>query len=96
MSDKDKPANRIRWEQAATGGGKVGYIGPSQNAISVAYIGWGVVRNADKPWVLQTKFPGYTKSRNAASMEDAQALAERILINFVRLVGAKFPKDYAK
>lgn len=76
----------IKWEQGRYGGSD-GFI--SNHKIKVAHIGWGTIRKPGRPWVLQTKIPGFTNERYFASKDEAEAAAERILASFVKFATPK-------
>lgn len=78
----------IEWKQR-TGEGSSGVTGYVDN-VALFSIGYGIYRQRSHPWHLTTTLPGMKGSNNRAlemaSVEAAQARAERILAAFVKRV----------
>jgi hypothetical protein len=53
-------------------------------------ISWGMVRDSKTPWQLYTKLPFKMKNCEFADKDEAQEYAERVLVAFVRSLGAEY------
>jgi hypothetical protein len=85
-ADTTPLAQRLTWSE-----GKYSVMTATLGKIRLFTRSWTTVRGDEKPWKLRTRLPGYTRMEwGFASIEECEHGAERILIAFLKAIGAEF------
>jgi hypothetical protein len=87
---------RLEWRNSSLVGGKThivtsslyGYIVTRTASYRIASVVW---RGGSKPYVVATVLPGFTDDRRVKEIAEGKLLAEKLLVAFVKMVGADFP-----